>query len=101
MVDRGKVITILIEPQLMESESLQKMNRNKVGRRFRFCAGLISAAFAIKCVFRIGYRQLEGFMKDVSDKLHRSIPNFRTIWWRVDRMKNDGIKFGIHEGKIQ
>lgn len=99
LVNRGRVITILIEPQLMESESLQKMNKNKVGRRFRFCSGLISAAFVIKCVFRIGYRQLEGFMRDVSDKLHKSIPNFRTIWWRIDRMKNEGIKFGVHEGK--
>lgn len=99
LVNRGRVITILIEPQLMESDSLQKMNRNKVGRRFKFCSGLISAAFAVKCVFRLAYRQLEGFMRDVSDKLHKSIPNFRTIWWRIDGMKNEGIRFSIHEGK--
>lgn len=99
MVDRGRVITILIEPQLLESETLQKMNKNKPGRRFKFCSGLISAAFAVKCVFRLPYRQLEGFMRDVSDKLHKSIPNFRTIWWRIDRMKSEGVKFGIHKGK--
>lgn len=97
MVDRGRVITILMEPQLFESESLQKMNKNKVGRRFRFCAGLISAAFAVKCVFRLAYRQLEGFMKDISDKLHKRIPNFRTIWWRIDRMKSEGVKFDTCE----
>jgi transposase len=99
LINRGKVITILIEPSLLESESLRSINKGKVGRKFKFSTGLISAAFAVKCVFRIGYRQLEGFIEDISDKLHKSIPNFRTIWWRIDKMKNQGIKFGIHEGK--
>lgn len=97
LVNRGKVITILIEPSLIESESLHKMNKGKVGRKFRFSSGLISAAFAVKCTFRMAYRQLEGFMDDISDKLHKSIPNFRTIWWRIDKMKNQGIKFDINQ----
>jgi hypothetical protein len=97
LVNRGKVITILVEPSLIESESLQKMNKGKVGRRFRFCTGLISAAFAVKCVFRIGYRELEGFMTDISDKLRKPIPNFRTIWWRINQMKNEGVKFNINQ----
>lgn len=99
LVNRGRVITILIEPSLVESESLSSMNKGKVGRKFKFSTGLISAAFTIKCVFRIGYRQLEGFMRDISDKIHKSIPSFRTIWWRINEMKNQGIKFDISEGK--
>ncbi len=97
LVNRSRVITILIDPMLMESDSLQELNKGKLGRRFRFYTGLISAAFAVKCVFRLAYRQLEGFMKDIADKVHKSIPNFRTIWWRIDKMKNEGIKFNVNE----
>ena len=76
---------------------MQKLNKNKVGRPFRFSTGLISAAFAIKCVLRLAYRELEGFMDDISSKLKIKVPNFRTIWWRIDRMKNDGVKFNINQ----
>ncbi len=97
LVNRGKIITILIQPELMESETLQKMNKNKVGRPFRFSTGLITAAFAVKCILRFGYREIEGFVDDISSKLKIKVPNFRTIWWRIDRMKNEGIKFNINE----
>lgn len=99
LVNRGRIITILVEPSLVQSDSLQKLNKNKVGKPFQFSTGLISAAFVVKCTLRLGYRQLEGFMRDVSDKLHKRIPNFRTIWWRVNKMKNEGLKFNQHEGK--
>ena len=97
LVNRGKIITVLIQPSLMRSESLQKMNNNKVGRPFRFSVGLISAAFAVKCILRLGYRQTEGFIDDISSKLKIKAPNFRTIWWRINQMKNDGVKFNIRE----
>jgi transposase len=99
LVNRGRVVTILIQPSLMESDSLSKMNLNKRGKPFKFCSALISAAFAVKCTLRLAYRQLEGFIKDVSSGLKLAIPNFRTIWWRIDRMENEGIKLNISERK--
>ena len=100
LVDRGRmVIDILIEHDLTDPKSLQEMNKDKVGRRFVFCSGLISAAFAVKCILRFGYREVAGFVSKIYDKLHKPTPNFRTIWWRIDRMKNEGVKFGIQEGK--
>jgi Transposase DDE domain len=93
LVRRGKVVTILIEPSLVDSDSLKKINKNKVGRPFRFATGLISAAFAVKCALRLGYRQIQGFVEDISGKLNTKVPNFRTIWWRIDSMKTEGVKF--------
>lgn len=100
LVDRGRiVIDVLVDSQLMDYASIRKMNEGKAGRRFEFSPGLISAAFAVKCILRLGYREVAGFVSRVCDRLHRTSPNFRTIWWRIDRMKNEGVKFGIQEGK--
>ncbi len=83
----------------MNSESVQKMNRNKIGRRFKFSQGLISAAFAVKCALRLGYRQLQGFMEDVCSQIKKQMPNFRTIWWRIDQMRNEGIIMNVPSGR--
>lgn len=97
LVNRGKVITVLIEPSLIKENPVQNLNKNRVGRPFMFPAGLISAAFAIKCILRFGYREAEGFIGDISSKLKIKVPNFRAIRWRIDRMKNEGVKFNINE----
>ncbi len=59
---------------------------------------LIIAAFAVKCVFKIGYREASGNVKDfldsISVKLH---PDFRTIQWRISQMKKEGIKFMMYQ----
>lgn len=96
LVNRGRVVTVLIQPSLLESENLAQVNMGKRGKPFRYSTGLISAIFAVKCAFRIGYRQLEGFASDVSQSLKLTIPNFRTIWWRIDKMKTGGVTFNIH-----
>ena len=97
MINRGKVITLLIEPTLLEAESVEIMNKNKVGRRFEFSQALISAAFIVKCALRFGYRELQGFMEDVCRKLRKKTPNFRTIWWRVNKMEDYSVKFDLPE----
>lgn len=95
LINRGKVITLVIEPSFLDSGSLKEINKNKVGRRFQFSPALISAAFAVKCTLRLGYRQLQGFMEDICGKLGKKIPNFRTIWWRIDHMKDYSVKFDL------
>lgn len=82
LVNRGRVVKVLIEPSLVKSKPLKNLNRDKFGRPYLFNPALISAAMTVKCALRLGYRQLEGFMKDVCKRLRTKIPNFRTIWWR-------------------
>jgi hypothetical protein len=59
---------------------------------------LIFAAFAIKTVYKTGYRQAEGAIEDYLDlqKIPYSHPNFRTIQWRVQRLQKEGINLMIH-----
>ena len=98
-INRGKVITLLIEPTLLEGESIQIMNRNKVGRKFEFSSALISAAFIVKCTLRFGYHNYRVFMEDVCRKLGNNIPNFRTIWWRIDKMRDYGVKLDLPDNE--
>jgi hypothetical protein len=94
--NRGKIITLLIQPSLIDNDGeLKIMNKGKRGKPFRYPRSLILAAFAIKCALRFGYRQTRGLIKDVSAFLKFNVPNFRSIWWRIDKMKDFGIKFNV------
>lgn len=98
LVNRGRPSTY-IKPAVMDQNAdLSSMNHKKVDKPYSFSNKLIIAAFAIKCVFKIGYREAAGnindFLDSISVKLH---PDFRTIQWRISRMKRDGIKFVIQQ----
>ncbi len=70
------------------------MNKDKVGKPYSFSNTLIIAAFAIKCVFKIGYREAAGNVKDFLESISVKLyPDFRTVQWRISQMKRDGIKF--------
>jgi hypothetical protein len=99
LINRGKVITLLIEPTILEPKLPKEVNKNKVGRKFQFSSALISAAFAVKCTLRLGYRQLQGLMEDLYGKRIKKIPNFRTIWWRIDRMKRYSVEFDLNSSE--
>jgi hypothetical protein len=91
LINHGKVITLLIEPSLAESESLSKMNKGKVGRKFRFSEGLISAAFAVKCVFRIAYRQVDEMITNMEG----------TVSYFEEMAKVDKAKLSIYKKRIE
>lgn len=86
------MVTLLLEPSLVEPHSVDDLNRKKKGRPFVFSAALIRAVLAVKCALHLGYRQLEGLVNDVCKKLDVKVPNFRTIWWRFDKSKIEPIK---------
>ncbi len=68
---------------------LKKMNKGKEGPHYRYPNSLISL-LAIVHAYLLPYRQLEGFLRMMSihiKKLKEAVPDFTTIWWRVERMK--------------
>ncbi len=98
LVNRGRPSTYLKPAVTDQDTDLSMMNHNKVGKPYSFSNMLIIAAFAVKCVFKIGYREAAGSVKDFVESLGiKSNPDFRTIQWRVSQMKRDGIKLMIHQ----
>jgi len=68
---------------------LKKMNERKEGPHYRYSNSLISLLATVH-VYLLPYRQLEGFLRMMSiyvKKLKEMVPDFTTIWWRVERMK--------------
>jgi hypothetical protein len=96
-VRRGE-ITLYVEPAvLMQDEELVRMNKGKVGRKFRYGNGFIFASFALKIFLRLGYREIEGLIRDITGSLGiQAVPSFRTIWDRINAMKRDDIAFRIN-----
>lgn len=68
---------------------LKKMNEGKEGPHYRYPNSLISLLATVHA-YLLPYRQLEGFLRMMSvhiRKLKKVVPDFTTIWWRVERMK--------------
>ena len=68
---------------------LKKMNEGKEGPHYRYPNSLISLLATVHA-YLLPYRQLEGFLRMMSKyvkKLKEVVPDFTTIWWRVERMK--------------
>ncbi len=96
LVNRGRPSTYLKPAVTGQDTDLSMMNHNKVGKPYSFSNMLIIAAFAVKCVFKIGYREAAGNVRDFIESIGiKSYPDFRTIQWRISQMKRDGIKFMI------
>jgi hypothetical protein len=96
LVRRGEV-SLYIEPAaLLQEKEVKKLNDGKVGRPFLYGNGLIFAGFALKCLLRFGYRQIEGAINYLLRQTNVEVPNFRTLWRRIKRMAKEGIKFNIN-----
>lgn len=87
LVNRGRVINIYISADLCKETDLRKSNRGKFGRPYEYTDAVILGAYALKCLFRFGYRQTSGLSCDISNYVKDvATPNFRTIWWRVKKL---------------
>jgi transposase len=65
------------------------MNKGKEGANYRYPNSLISLLATVH-VYLLPYRQLEGFLRMMSEhikRLQEIVPDFTTIWWRVVKMK--------------
>ncbi|MGD0728723.1 MAG: IS5 family transposase [Candidatus Micrarchaeaceae archaeon] len=97
LVNRGNFTLYISEESLqMAEEVLLSNNKKKRGRPFSYNPYLILLGFTAKSMLRYGYRQVTGFMEMIKDKLKvPKIPDFRTLWWRINKMEKFGIKFRL------
>ena len=58
----------------------------------------IFAAFAIKCIFKLGYREAASLVEDYEQSYGvENTLDFRTIHWRVMKIKKEEILFSIRK----
>lgn len=97
LVDRGRPSTYLRLAASCWKEDLLKMNHSKVGKPYLYTDILIVSGFAVKSVFKLGYREAAGNVADYLDSINiKEHPDFRTMQWRVSQMKKEGIKLMIY-----
>lgn len=71
------------------SRELKAMNERKEGARYRYPESFVKL-LAVVHAYVLPYRQLEGFMRALSQHVDGlKAPDYTTIWWRVARMKVD------------
>lgn len=93
LVNRGRVINIYVSANLCKENDLRKLNKKKFGRPYEYTNTIILAAYSLKCLFRFGYRQTGGLIKDISNFIKGCVvPDFRTIWWRIKKMGSQNFR---------
>ena len=99
---RGGVLTLFLEKDNLNfKKELKKMNRKKEGRRYKYPNSIVRLGFCVKCIFHLGYRQLECYMNEMSRLFNFPIPNFRTFWYRIDVLERQDLQFNSPtSGKI-
>jgi len=71
------------------SRELKAMNERKEGARYRYPESFVKL-LAVVHAYVLPYRQLEGFMRALSQHVDGlRAPDYTTIWWRVANMKVD------------
>jgi Transposase DDE domain len=71
------------------SRELKTMNEGKEGGRYRYPESFIKL-LAVVHAYVLPYRQLEGFMRGLSQYVDGlKAPDYTTIWWRIAKMKID------------
>lgn len=98
LVNRGRSSTYINPALLSYEEDLSKLNKRKIGAPYQYTTLLIIAGFAIKSIFKVGYREAAGNVADYVELAGmKQSPDFRTIQWRISEMKKEGIKFMIYQ----
>ncbi len=74
------------------SRELKAMNHRKEGARYRYPESFVKL-LAVVHAYVLPYRQLEGFMRALSQHVDGlKAPDYTTIWWRVSKMKVEVTK---------
>jgi hypothetical protein len=88
LVKRG-LILLDLEFVAGWSRELEAMNESKEGAKYRYPESFIKL-LAVIHAYLLPYRQLEGFMRGLSQYVDGlKAPDYTTIWWRIARMKVD------------
>ena len=98
LVNRGRPSNYLLPAVENRSNDIKVMNKGKVGRPYQYSNMEIFAAYAIKCIFKLGYREASGIVEDFEQQYGaENTPNFRTIQWRIKKLRKDIISISIHD----
>lgn len=94
LVKRGEAILDL-DTLREEEEELARMNREKVGRPFRYTESLMQLLFVWKIAFGLNYRTLEGVARKILAAVHpgHAVPDYTTI---QERFEKDDSKLRIY-----
>jgi len=69
-------------------KDLEKLNRGKLGRRFAYPWAFIELLMMIHIIFHLPYRQLEGFLRKLSELIPEIKPtDYTNIWRRGTRLE--------------
>ena len=72
------------------------MNKGKVDRPYQYSNVEIFTAYAIKCIFKLGYREASGIVEDFEQQYGvDNTPNIRTMHWRIKKLKKEIISISI------
>ena len=85
LVQRGE-IDYYLDFLASWGEELHMMNQKKVGHPFKYPNSLISLAKMLRLQFSIDYRALEGILRTLGQLLHFQVPDFSTLWTRLDKI---------------
>ena len=97
-MNRGRPSNYLLSAVENRENDLKVMNKGKVGRPYQYSNVEIFAAYAIKCIFKLGYREASGIVEDFEQQYGvDNTPNFRTTHWRIKKLKKETISISIHE----
>jgi hypothetical protein len=67
---------------------LEKLNRGKLGRKFAYPWSFIELLMMIHVIFHLPYRQLEGFLRKLSEPIPEIKPtDYTNIWRRGTQLK--------------
>lgn len=89
LVRRGEILFDTDFLVNWRAAELKKMNEGKEGARYRYPSSLILLLATVH-TYLLPYRQLEGFLRMMSnliERLKEIPPDYTTMWWRVTRVK--------------
>jgi len=79
---------------------LEKMNKNKEGRKFVYPDSFIKLLAYMRAYFHLPYRQTEGVVREHATTTLPSIPDYSNISRRINKLDikiNDNDKYNLHD----
>jgi len=87
LVKRGEIYLTFDFLESWERD-LEELNRGKRGRKFAYPWSFIELLMMIHVIFRLPYRQLEGFLRELSELIPEIKPtDYTNIWRRGTQLK--------------
>ncbi|MGC8649297.1 MAG: hypothetical protein ACP5UN_03730, partial [Candidatus Micrarchaeia archaeon] len=87
LVDCEKLTNYILPAAEKRRKDIIILNKGKVGRPYEYSMVEIFAAFALKSILKISYREVAGMISDYEKRINiRKSLDFRTIQWRIEKI---------------